>query len=367
MPKKVLYIMSSYNLCGGTPKKTLELMEYFGENASLYIYHDFYPKFKSRYLKTGGSIYEGFFGRNIFKHIRKLIRIVDKEGIDIVQTQFSMGETLGYLIKLFRPNIKLVVAFVGALKPTFFKHQIVSIFYKKVDLFIAISNFVKEERIKQYPFLEEKNIEVVYNGTKPRESRGTIEIGMEKNALLAVSSLIEIKNIQVLISAIKILIKKYKYEDIHLYIAGEGAYRPVLENLIKENKVEDQVHLLGNQTDVGTLLEQSDIFVHPSYMEGFGIAVAEAMHAGKPIIVSDAGALPELIENKKTGLVVDPYNAEQWCKAIISLIENPDIAKTFAKAARRKAEAEFSFNKFVKSYEKLYESLHDNKTFVSVI
>jgi len=109
--------MSSYNIFGGTPKKTLDLVKYFKEDAALYVYNESYSEFKFQFEATGAAVYEGFYGRNLFLHLKKLLTIIDKENINIVQTQFTMGETLGALIKVFRPKVKLVTAFVGPLNP----------------------------------------------------------------------------------------------------------------------------------------------------------------------------------------------------------------------------------------------------------
>jgi glycosyltransferase involved in cell wall biosynthesis len=105
------------------------------------------------------------------------------------------------------------------------------------------------------------------------------------------------------------------------------------------------------------MLNQCDVFVHPAYAEGFGIVIPEAMMAEKPIIVSNAGALPELIENEKTGLVVDPHNAQAWADAILSIIDNKEFAKGLALKARLKAEADFTISKYVENYRELYTKL----------
>jgi glycosyltransferase involved in cell wall biosynthesis len=81
------------------------------------------------------------------------------------------------------------------------------------------------------------------------------------------------------------------------------------------------------------------------------------MIAEKPIIVANAGALPELIENEKTGLIVDPFNAEEWADAIIRLIEDKELASKLGFNAKKKAAAEFSVEKFVSNYEQLYDHL----------
>ncbi len=349
--------MSCYNLYGGTPKKTLDLMKYFKERAFIYVYQDSFQELKPQFEATGGSVYEGFYGRNLFLHLKKLLRIIDNEKIDIVQTQFSMGETLGYLIKIFRPKVKLIVAFVASLKPSKFKSPIVNLFYPKVDAFIYVSNHVKTEKLKQFPVLQKKKSKIIYNGTEVRLDNGSKTPKFRGQSVLCVGSLIKLKNVQVLIQAMDILNNSKLLTGINLYIAGEGSYRSKLEQTVRKSSSKVSIHLLGNQSNIGGLLNECDVFVHPSYEEGFGIAVAEAMHAEKPIIVSNAGALPELIDNEISGLIVDPHNAEEWANAMVKILENPTIAKSYAKKAKEKAERDFSVEKYTTSYERFYQNL----------
>jgi L-malate glycosyltransferase len=354
---KILYIMSSYNIYGGTPKKTLDLMKYFGENSVIYVYDNIYSEFKYKFEETGGKVYEGFYGKNIFNHTRHLIQLIDKKKINIVQTQFFWGELLGLFIKIFRPDIKLVVAFVGSIKLSPIKSILATAFYRISDHVVYISKYVKTEKEKQFPILKTKNSVIIYNGTEKRNETSDSIIKLGNKSILDIAGLIELKNIQILIKAFNIIINHYKKKDYYLYVVGDGPYRSKLEKMIDEYKLHDYAFLLGYQKNVGKLLNSCDIFVHPSFAEGFGIVVPEAMLAQKPVIVSNAGALPELIEHKKTGLIVESHNPEDWANAIIQLAENPEFAEQLAKNAEKSASERFSYNKFCGEYEKLYKKL----------
>lgn len=357
---KILYIMSSYNIYGGTPKKTLDLLNYFKKDSALYVYSDSYQEFKILFEQTEASIYEGNYGKNLFKHINALLRIIDKENIDIVQTQFTMGEILGGIIKKLRPHIKLIIAFVGSSSPTGLKKYLISKVYNDVDAFVYISNYVKQEKVKAFSSLSKQFGKVIYNGIRQKEvSLDGNQLNISHPALFDIAGLTEIKNIDVLIDAIEILKKRGK--TIHLYIAGDGPKKMALLEKIETKHLGDYIHLLGYRTDTEIFLNDCDIFVHPCYVEGFGIAVAEAMMAAKPVIVANSGALPELIENNKSGLAVDPFNANVWAEAILKLIEDKNMADEFGKNAKEKAHNEFSSEKYVFNYYNLYTTLMEQK------
>ena len=358
MKKNILYLLSSYNRFTGTPKKTLDLLNNSNNNNFLYVWSSNYKKeFKNDYVNVSRKVFEGDYGRNIFKHVNYLIKIIDQEQIEIVQTQFFFGELLIGLVKLFRPKIKVIVVFVGSMSAGFLKRSIQNIFYKKVNTFVYISNYVKEEKEKVFSYLRNSKSIVIYNGTKRLQvDKNKAKKNENTFNLVSVSSLISIKNISTLIDMMELIIKR-QYKDIHLYIAGSGAQENELKQSVEEKGLKEYVHFLGNQKKIGNLLSNSDIFVHPCYIEGFGISVIEAMMAEKPVVVSNAGALPEIVNHKKTGFLVNPFNAEQWMNAILELKNNNELSKEIAKNGRVKAEKEFSVKNFVENYNLLYQKI----------
>jgi glycosyltransferase involved in cell wall biosynthesis len=357
---KILYIIPSYNIYGGTPKKTLDLLNYFKTDSVLYVYGKGYQEFKALFEQTEASIYEGDYGRNLFKHIITLLKIIDRENIDIVQTQFTMGEVLGGIIKKFRPHTKLVVAYVGSSPLIGIKKYIATKVYNLTDSFIYVSEYVKNSKMQQLPILASKFTKVIYNGTRKRAALQKNQFDISHPALVDIAGLTNIKNISVLIQAIQIIRERYN-KEVYLYVAGDGPERLALEEEISKRHVTKYVHLLGYQENVGELINKCDIFAHPCYIEGFGIAVAEAMMASKPTIVAKAGALPELIENNVSGLEVDPFDAGAWAEAIVKMIEDKKMADEFGENAKRRAQRKFSLSRYVCEYSSLYKSLLKEK------
>lgn len=354
---KILFILSSLNINGGTPKKTLDLLKYFKNQAVLYVYDNDHPEYRKDFESSGALIYEGCHHLNLIKHLRNIIQIIDKNGINIVQTHFSMGEILGALVKIFRPKIKLIIAFVGPFSPYGLKKILLNQFYKKADAFIFISEYVRREKVKQFKVIEKKMNVIFFNGAEKRSNDKSESLQLCKISLLDVAGLVEWKNIMVLIETMNILINITKRENYFLYVAGDGPQREDLQEMIINYNLTKHVFLLGYQVNIGHLLDACDIFVHPAYAEGFGIAVAEAMLAEKPIIVANAGALPELIEHEKTGIITDPFNPEEWANAILRLIDNYNHAKNLGRNAKIKAENDFSIQRYAENLDQFYNTL----------
>ncbi len=358
MAARILYILPSFNKFGGTPKKTMDLIKHSSNECYMYVWSNAYSKeFKEDFIESGAKIFEGVYKRNLYKHIKSLLRIIDEHEIEIIQSQFFFGELLSGILKILRPKVKLIIAFVGALSPIGYKRHLLNRIYKKADAFVYISNYVKKEKTKVYPSLKQANGFVIYNGTnKPTSKDNEIPLKKQTINILCVSGLSKIKNVQVLIDCATILLER-KQTQIRFLIAGDGPKKDSFTAQIEANSLNDNFQLLGYQKNIGDLYKTTDIFVHPCYVEGFGIAVAEAMVEKKPIIASNSGALPELIKDKKTGLLVNPFDPKQWADAILLLIKYPDFARQIATNAKEHAEREFSVKRFVEDYNKLYKTL----------
>jgi glycosyltransferase involved in cell wall biosynthesis len=352
--------MSTFNLFGGTPKKTLDLIKYGHNNCSLYVWSKNSVENKSLFIEAGASVYEGYYGRNLIKHVNKLIKIIDEGNIDIIQTQFSFGEVLAGIAKIFRPKIRIVNAFVGPFNPKGVKGSIVNLLYKRVDHLVFISEYVKREKERAFPSLKSIDSSIIFNGTEIRKDTKEVCEDLRQFSLFDIAGLVDWKNINVLIEAVYILGTDYAQTEVFLYIAGDGPERINLELNIEKLGLSNRVFLLGYQKNIGRLLKSCNVFVHPAYAEGFGIAVAEAMIEGKPTIVANAGALPELLEDGVSGLIVDAGNAKAWAAAINSLIVNDKLSRYLGVNAKNRAVELFSVNRYVANYESLYKTLMDD-------
>ena len=157
--------------------------------------------------------------------------------------------------------------------------------------------------------------------------------------IVYVANICERKAQDVLILAASKVLSKYpnvKFELIGKVLVGEEKYAEYLENLITDNDLTQAVHLAGeiSYKDVLDFLSTCDIFVFPTLSEMMPRAVIEAMVIGKPVIASDVDGIKDLIQNNKTGLLVQPGSVTDLDIAICELIENPYIAKTLGLAGK---------------------------------
>lgn len=134
-----------------------------------------------------------------------------------------------------------------------------------------------------------------------------------------------------------------------------------LDNLnfqIEKHKISDKVLNISFQENVFDFWQSIDIAVVPSIEpEPFGLVAVEAMLAKKPVVASNHGGLCEIIVDNKTGFLVEPNNSLELAKALQKLISNPELRKTFGINGYERAITEFSVDKYIQSFEDLFEKL----------
>ena len=139
-----------------------------------------------------------------------------------------------------------------------------------------------------------------------------------------------------------------------LWLVGDGPLRPAVEKAIVKMGLERKVLFLGIRDDVPQLLAASDVFVLSSDYEGVPLTVLEAMAAGKPVVATAVGGVPELIEDGETGILVPPRNPEALAQGILRLAKDASLRQRMGKAARERAQERFDISRTAREYEALY-------------
>jgi glycosyltransferase involved in cell wall biosynthesis len=113
----------------------------------------------------------------------------------------------------------------------------------------------------------------------------------------------------------------------------------------------------GFRGEIPALLAELDVLVLPSLWEGFGLVLLEAMAAGRPVVASRVGPIPEVVLHGETGLLVEPGEPEPLAAALIELLEHPTLAARLGAAGRRRVREHFTLDRMVAETEALYEEV----------
>jgi N-acetyl-alpha-D-glucosaminyl L-malate synthase BshA len=162
------------------------------------------------------------------------------------------------------------------------------------------------------------------------------------------------RKIKRVMDVVRIFAEIKKRLPAKLLFVGDGPDRHDAENLSREMGIIEDIRFIGKQEQIEEILAVSDLFILPSEYESFGLAALEAMAAGVPLISSDAGGLPEINIQGKTGFMSAVGDVDTMSRNAIAVLENDDTLKTFKSNAAEQAK-KFDIHRIVPIYENLYD------------
>lgn len=231
---------------------------------------------------------------------------------------------------------------------------------------IGVSKFVCKE-VSQWVGKFRNKIILIYNGIDFHKPIGKFcdlkkELKLEEDYLAVgiVGRLVPWKGHKILLYAAKEVLEEIP--NTYFLIVGEipsqlnEKYKFELLNLVKELKIQDNVIFCGWRNSISAIASL-DVFVLPSQNEPLGRVILEAQSLRKPVIATNSGGNPEIIEHRKTGILVPENNVKLLASAILELLKNPELGAKLALAGEEVAEKNFNLKTYVKNIEHLYTEL----------
>ena len=142
-----------------------------------------------------------------------------------------------------------------------------------------------------------------------------------------------------------------------LVLIGDGPDRGAAEYLVRKNKLQKDVLFLGKQDQVYEKLSLADLFLMPSQLESFGLAALEAMACEVPVIATNVGGVPEVVEHGVDGYLVEPGEVASAAKFAIEILSRADRGREMGQAARANAKKKFCSNDVIPQYEAYYKKV----------
>jgi glycosyltransferase involved in cell wall biosynthesis len=298
----------------------------------------------------------------VFRHCHKYIldgRFDIVHGLDIYSTMAQMVIRFAHKHRI--PCVLTCHTVMDSLFSIFLQRPM-GLALRRADRLIAVSQ--ASAHFSRLLGFHEKRITVVPNGVDLSCFNGEIDAFVMREELsigdeplvVTASRLIKRKNPNLLISAFAKVLKVVP--DAKLAIAGSGREQDNLSRQVKGLNIANSVFMVGEllKERVAQLMAAADVFVLPSKMESFGLALLEASAAGVPVVCSNAGGVPEVFQDGFNALLYPPGDDIAMAKAIIRLIQDRELAKTISANAVETA-SKFTWEMAAERTIRVYEEV----------
>jgi glycosyltransferase involved in cell wall biosynthesis len=361
----VLHVIDSFEI-GGTERQAVELLKRL--NRKRY-------DVRLAVLRKGGLLYReieplfpaisefpltSFYNANAVKQLGRLCRLMLHERIDILHAHDFYSGFIG------AAAARLVgVRVIASQRHLKLSDREVHRWGTRVIHRLAHRILVNSEAIREKIIAEDNanpdKIAVVKNGVVSIKTAATSRSGLRRELKLEddakligiVARLQQVKGHRFFIEAAAGALRGGA--DAHFVLVGNGPLRGEIEKQIADVGITARVHLLGDRSDVASLIPALDLLALTSLHEGLPNAVMEAMAAGVPVVATAVGGVKELISDGETGYLAPPADSAALAARILFALEDEANRARITAAARRHIEASFGMQRMLESVEKLYD------------
>lgn len=373
---RVLQIISSSNI-GGGEKIVYSLLKYLDKDK-----FEFYvacppdgPMF-SHFKKYAKEVKACNFRHWFFNPhtIFSLKRYMEQRQIDIVHTHLYAADFIGIIAAVFAGIRRRVVSVggynfsrTGRFDLRSIKNFFCSLIYRSIyifsDVIIAVSQAVKQDLIKR-PGIKpkEEKIKVIHAAVdlldvdKRSQDTGSrvmdIDTGGKDIFIGVVANFDKVKGHHILLRAIPKVVKEL--ENVEFIFIGSGEERYCLEQTAKRLNIKNNIIFTGVCQNPAAIVRLCDLVVLPSLVEGLSLALLEAMVLAKPVVASNIGGIPEVVENGVTGLLVPPGDSAKLAEAILYLLKDKALASKMGQRGRARVQKFFDLKDMMDATEKIY-------------
>lgn len=371
---KVLHITQ------GTIGGTLEYIKLFFDNIDREIYEvclicPTYGPMKKDIEDMGITVYPVEMSREInirndlksFLEINKLIKLIKP---DIVHLHSSKAGIIGKFSSYFNkiPCVYNAHGWSFSMNISEKKKKIYAFIEKKTSIFCnAIVNISDNEykMARDYKIADDKKMITIHNGIDIQKYKHKNyckeevlkELNIPKDSFIVgmVARITEQKDPLKFVELAKVICNKV--DNAYFVLVGEGELRQNVESLIQQYQLEDKIKITGWVNDVNKYIHVFDVGILTSRWEGFGLVIAEYMRASKPIIASNVGGIPELIQDSYNGVLVDVDDLDKFTKSILAFYKDEKLREKYINNSKHVLEHKFNINKVIEKHDELYKKV----------
>jgi N-acetyl-alpha-D-glucosaminyl L-malate synthase BshA len=223
----------------------------------------------------------------------------------------------------------------------------------------AISKYLHKQTIKEFDI--KRPIEVIPNFVNcdvyTRAADGAFRAQIAPSGEPILMHLSNFRPVKRVTDAVEIFALVRAKMPAKLVLIGDGPDRGAAEYLVRKKKIQKDVLFLGKQDQVYTKLASADLFLLPSQLESFGLAALEAMACEVPVIATNVGGVPEVVEHGKDGFLVEPGDVKSAADYAINILSRADRGREMGQLARIHAKRDYCANDVIPVYEAYYRRI----------
>ena len=308
-----------------------------------------------------------------FRALISLVRLIFNEKPDIVHTHSSKGGILGRMAAkivgvphiIHTPHGHVFYGHFGRFASRIFM-WVEKIFSMFTDRMVALTDGEKDDYINLSVCPPDKLLKIhsgvhvkkfmQANGNRVEKRRS---LGLDQNGAVIgfVGWLLPIKGPDYLLKAMDDV--WHEHQEAALVLVGKGDLDVDLRSEARKKNVNGKVKFLGWREDIDEIMPLFDMLVLPSLNEGMGRVLVEAMAAGKPVVASRVGGIPDLVRDGETGYLVPPADEKALAEGIKKLLDDPDKAKQMGLRGQEHCR-QFSLETMIEKLDELYSDLTTN-------
>ena len=292
---------------------------------------------------------------------KKLAALVKAGGYDVIHAQYPRENYIAILARQFGCKAKIIFTSHLIMEQPLPWKLLNRVFTPKNQAVLTVCTHGRQ--VLEKNGVAKDKIRVLFNGVDtaaaPRRDRSVLRefgIGDDELVISILTRFSEEKGVPFLLRSIAKL-KEMTDRPFRLLLVGTGPDFDRDKELLPQLGIEDRVVLTGFRRDTARLLAASDLYLNSSSSEAMSFAILEALAAGLPLVVTDVGGNPELVNTGKVCGLLAPYGDETaYAAAMARLLEDDGLRGQFSAAAREKAEREFSIGKMLDGLFEIYQA-----------
>ncbi|RMH37848.1 MAG: glycosyltransferase family 1 protein [Nitrospirae bacterium] len=235
----------------------------------------------------------------------------------------------------------------------------------RANVMVAVSEQIRQSVIAAG--VDEGHVRTVYSGvdlsgfaepSNRRVARSRFGFREDHLVLGTVANIFPRKGYELMLKALPQIIRVHPQVQYVIVGAGDESYLAQLKAISRHVGIEAHVHFLGFQQHVPSVLSALDLYVHPAEMEGFGIAILEAMAAGKAVVATSVGGIPEIVRHGETGILVHQRDPDVFARAVIGILNDPERRQTMGQEGHMRIQNYFTtetmMHRLIENYQAVF-------------